>query len=173
MKLNSYYLVLLSCMFASCGFVKKQTVSSSVAPSQKLIAQVKKDWINYQLYQLSDTTVQQQRSRLFAIRIVNTADNYSPLRKLSSNLEAYNTMYAYLLNQAKYDLLLQSDKGKQYACSYYAFENNYNAFPFDAMTIGFTIEGKKRYRHAQQQIQYIDHVFTQDTILFQLPKASH
>jgi hypothetical protein len=171
--LKLFYYILLCSVLSSCLLVKKHAHSSLISTTPALIVQIKKGWINYQLYKISDTTVSKIRSMQFAIRIVNTLDNLSPLRKLSNNLDMYNTYYAYLLTQAKYDLLLLTERNKAYPCTNFTFENNYNAFPFDAFTFGFSLAGSNKNRKAQKYIQYIDQVFTKDTILFQLPKASH
>jgi hypothetical protein len=81
----------------------------------------------------------------------------------------YNTYYAYLLTQAKYDLLLLTERNKAYPCTNFTFENNYNAFPFDAFTFGFSLAGSKKNRKAQKYILNESGIVSGQSALVELP----
>lgn len=149
---------------ASCKLTSKHM--SSAIHSPLLIDEVDKGWLRFSLYVLNDTVANGQHEMLYSIRVVNTSDNFSPLRKIVKNIDEYNIAYAYLLNQAKNDFILFSNNDLFYP-SYYAVENNYNAFPFEAINVGYSILEKKQ-RHSDRLIAYVDKVFTQDTIVFNL-----
>jgi hypothetical protein len=139
--------------------------ATTFVESPVLIDEVDKGWLRFSLYAIKDTLANRSQDMLYSIRVINISDNNSPLRKISKNLDEYNTAYAYLLTQAKNDFVLYSNNSVFYP-SYYAIENHYNSFPFETINIGYSI--KKEKKKGDRLIAFIDRVFTQDTIVFNL-----
>lgn len=104
-----------------------------------------------------------------SIMVVNmNSDNASPLRRLCSNLEEYNIKNEYLLNSAKNDIyLVASDNTIKYPV-YYAFENNYNAFPFETINVGYAFKNNETKKMKKIKLVYIDRIFSNDSIFFNL-----
>lgn len=128
------------------------------------------DWLRYKIYLLPEDEAVGRKQKVRAgvklsIRVINMHDNSSPLRRLCGDLQDYNTYYEYLLNGAKEEIYLQGKQGLKYPV-YYAFENNYNAFPFETINLGYAFSGREQLK--DYQLVFIDRVFSKDTIVFQL-----
>lgn len=102
---------------------------------------------------------------ILSITVTNREDNISPLRKISGNLDQYNTYYEYLLNRCKENLVLRNGSELFYPV-YYSFENNYNAFPFETINVGYRL--KRTRKEKALTLQYTDLVFAHDTLNFPL-----
>jgi hypothetical protein len=105
------------------------------------------------------------RNLIFSITVTNTLDNTSPLRKISGDLDQYNTYYEYLLNRCKENLVLKNGNELAYPV-YYSFENNYNAFPFETINVGYRL--KPLHKNNALTLQFTDLVFAHDTLNFPL-----
>jgi len=146
-------------MYTACMPARKV---AQTKPGQEVLADRSRDWLRYEIYRLPDT--KGNNSIRLSIRVINTRDNTSPLRRVCTNLEDYNTCYEYLLNRAKNDIWLESRSGARYPV-YYAFENNYNAFPFETINLGYSCPDKKH----DYRLVFVDRVFARDTLVFPLP----
>ena len=166
-KIAGYVICVLGCLFmASCGSGRKaaqQPAAVNAGARSVLLAEVDKGWLKYRIYQNTDTVaIKGDQILRLSIRIINTSDNTSPLRKLCSNLTDYNTYYEYLLNSAKNELVLSDAKAVFNYPVAYSFENNYDAFPFETINVGYRITRKT----IPQKLIYTDRVFARDTITF-------
>ena len=155
-----------SCSVKNTAFLKQ--------PKKKTeqIAQFKKGDLSYEVYRQYATGENMQMAAdpkqspvRISIRIINKGGNVSPLRAISGNYETYNINNDYLLNGAKNDIMLFV-KGRLIYPSYYCFENNYNAFPFETINLGYSLTTKQR--KSPVQLIFVDKVFTQDSIFFNL-----
>ncbi len=159
-------LFLLIVILSACSEYHPFIGKSTDAPL--LIGEAHKGWIKYQIYAVPTdnyiSTNHNYTSHL-VIRIINTdKDGASPLRRICSNLDDYNSRYEYLLNRAKDDIVLMTSKKVLYPV-YYAFENNYNVLPFETINVGYTITEK---RPTQYELMFTDRIFAQDTVGFKL-----
>jgi len=134
----------------------------TTAKDKVLISELRTDWLQYKVFRIPENEKKSNLVRL-SIRVVNTKDNTSPLRKMSTDLEQYNIRYEYLLNSAKNELYLEDAKGITYPVSY-SFENNYNAFPFETINVGYQVGHLKK----GTRLVYVDRVFAQDTLYFRV-----
>ena len=159
-------LTLLLVLMNSC------TTTRPVTTTSELVGTANREWLTYQVYRLptekSNQPVDKKlATHMYSIRVVNTGDNTSPLRKLSNDLAEYNTYYEYLLNGCKDDISLSGNSGFTAYPVYYAFENNYNAFPFETINVGYTIS-KKQSREKNMRLVFVDRLFAHDTISISL-----
>jgi len=161
--------LLLTVILAGCSGPRH----ASVAQDREALAQYSRPGLQYNLYLLPEDSATARGKKAapyarFSIRVINTADNASPLRRLCHNLDEYNTYYEYLLNRALNDLQLIDNGAILYPVSY-SFENNYNAFPFETINVGYRIDLRqaRKKKHALKMV-YADRVFAQDTIVFNL-----
>jgi hypothetical protein len=164
-------MVLLCTGIMSCSGPRK--TASNRNTTKVLLAENTRPGLRYELYLLpADSTAQRSKQQVpyarLSLRIVNTADNASPLRRICRNLDEYNTYYEYLLNGAPGDLQFIDGKETFYPVSY-SFENNYNAFPFETINAGFRYDFRRsRRKNAPLQLLYADRVFARDTLVFHL-----
>lgn len=165
-------LPLLALMWTGCKSghkVMQVTKAPKTSKVQTELADYTRDWLRYRVYlqPATEVTAQKDQSRALklSIRVINIKDNSSPLRRLCSNLDEYNFYYEYLLNSAKEEIYLQGKNGIKYPV-FYAFENNYNAFPFETINLGYTFSGREQLK--DYRLIYIDRVFAKDTLVFSL-----
>jgi hypothetical protein len=163
--------LLIGSLFAAgCSSSKHAAVNSK---DKVLLAERDAGWLKYKVYlqPATDTAANKKRPRnmQLSIMVINMHDNTSPLRKIVTDLEQYNICYEYLLNRCKDDLHLY-DHGKVLYPIAYSFENNYNAFPFETINVGYRYDlNKRKNRHMQGLVlEYADRVFAKDTIVFNL-----
>lgn len=159
----------------SCSLHKKGVTSET---DTTLIGEFDRGWLKYKFYsqpvEKSLITSTKKRKKdsgsemLFSIKIVNMQDATSPLRKLSTNLDQYNVLYEYLLNQIKNDLTLHVGDKTLFPV-YYAFENNYNVVPFETINVGYKSSDLKRRKKISTSLIYADKVFLHDTISCKIP----
>jgi hypothetical protein len=172
-EMNKRRRLLLAVIFLSgccgvttgCGSPKR--LVRTEPQEKRLISEYEKGWLKYKVFLLpADENDQRYAGKNEIIRlsimVVNIKDNTSPLRKLCSNLDQYNIYYEYLLNSCKNELSLQSAKHVAYPVSY-SFENNYDAFPFETINVGYRIGRSKKESY---KLVYVDRVFSQDTLTF-------
>jgi hypothetical protein len=163
---RSVYLLLCGCMalLGSCAPARKALDVPS-APTE--LADHTQGWLRYKVYRQPAAADRHHRDRALklSIRVINMEDNSSPLRRLCGDLQDYNTYYEYLLNGAKNEIYLEGKKGIKYPV-FYAFENNYNAFPFETFNLGYTFSGREKLE--DYNLVFIDRVFAKDTIVFSL-----
>jgi|GEM_PF-4592264 len=152
--------------------VKKAVAPERQVATKKQVAQFRKGDLAYEVYRqyLTETNGKKadrskKESVRLMIRIVNKANNVSPLRAMSGSYDAYNSNNEYLLNGAKNDIMLLI-KGQYIYPLYYSFENNYNSFPFETINLGYSIS--RQQKRSAVQLVFIDKVFTQDSIFFNL-----
>lgn len=160
-RLTVLLLMVICFQLQACHSTKK---SARTAMKQKeLISELRTDWLHYKIFRLPDTLKRAKGKEVvqLSIRVLNTMDDTSPLRKLCTDLEQYNIRYEYLLNGAKNEVYLQSPKGISYPVSY-SFENNYNAVPFETINVGYHINRLEK----GTRLVYVDRVFAQDTLYF-------
>lgn len=157
-----------SILMTSCT-TNKKTVS--VNNDKVLLTERSAGWLKYKVYLLPATEMSRKgaNNMMLSIQVINMQDNTSPLRKICADLDQYNTYYEYLLNRCKEDLLLYWKGEILYPVSY-SFENNYNAFPFETINVGYKYDlNKKRNKRMKDlKLAYTDRVFAQDTITFYL-----
>jgi hypothetical protein len=162
-------LILLLLNLYSCTGSRKHAYNTITAKKQ--LATCVRPGLQYELYQLPPDTASLAKAgpyTKFSIRVINTDDNASPLRRLCRNLDEYNTYYEYLLNGAPEDLQLIDNGTVLYPVSY-SFENNYNVFPFETINVGYRYAPKKHKRRSGElKMIYTDRVFARDTIVFHL-----
>lgn len=161
-----YILVFAIVVGAGCS-TSKPTAFRPVR-EKTLIGETEKGWLKYKFYLMPADNVASKvkgksKNVVFSIQVINMQDATSPLRKLCSNLDDYNIYYEYLLNQTKNDLTLTSGKSISYPV-YYAFENNYNAFPFETINVGYSLDKGGRSRKTTKSLLYVDKIFAHDTI---------
>jgi hypothetical protein len=135
-----------------------------------LVAEQNTDWLKYKIYVLpADTNRERARKTkenlVLSIMVINMKDNASPLRKLCTSLDDYNQYYEYLLNGCKNDIVIHAGKRELYPV-YYAFENNYDAFPFETINVGFEYDLKKNGLSSLKNLQlvYTDKIFSHGTV---------
>jgi hypothetical protein len=157
---------------AACGSNKHVTTNNT----KKQIAEYSVDWLKYKIYLLPQDTAGSKKHRnradkniKLSIMVINMKDNFSPLRKLCSDIDQYNIYNEYLLNGAKNEIYLQTGTDINYPV-YYAFENNYNAFPFETINVGYKLIHKKK-DHSEPKLVFVDRVFSKDTITFNLTSS--
>ena len=140
-----------------------KTITGTGKTEKVLLGEFTRDWLKYRLYLMPEKSGQMGHNKVMQLSIMveNMMDNASPLRKLCTNLDDYNTYYEYLLNGAKNEIYLQSAKSISYPISY-SFENNYNVFPFETINVGYRTPDRKK----GTQLVYIDRVFSRDTLYF-------
>lgn len=162
-------LLILGTSLGSCS-VKKATLAPKQEKTQ--IATFSKGDLTYEIYRQSafnqdgESKVEKNNEILrLTIRLVNKAGNTSPLRAISRNYEEYNIHNEYLLNGARNDIMLCIQQQYLFP-KYYSFENNYNAFPFETINVGYVL-GKKQ-KHKPIQLIFVDKIFTRDSIFFNL-----
>jgi len=166
---NRSLYILVLCLLI-CGGCRSTKHTAAPVQERKLLSSCERPGLRYELYRLPADSVMDYRHSSdvpyfkFSIRIVNTADNASPLRRLCHNLEEYNTYYEYLLNRAVNDLQLIACGTIMYPVSY-SFENNYNAFPFETVNAGYRFSNRSG-KCRELELRYTDRVFAQDTIVF-------
>ncbi len=159
------YLMAALPLISVCSCSETKTVAGNKR-SNVLIGEYSRDWLKYKIFLLPEqpgTSRAKNRSLALNIRVINIMDNVSPLRKRSGNLDEYNTYYEYLLNGCKNEIYLNAGGRISYPVSY-SYENNYNAFPFESINVGYTISKRKK----KYELVYIDRVFSQDTVTFSL-----
>jgi hypothetical protein len=154
------------CVFSACNTHKQ--IAATVVREKTLIGEQSAGWLKYKIYMLPGDTSRngkQKDNLVLSIMIINMQDNTSPLRKLCANLDDYNQYYEYLLNSCKNDIVLQAGNKRLYPV-YYAFENNYDAFPFETINVGFESDRtNKGLNHLKNpELIYADKVFSHDTI---------
>ena len=134
------------------------------------IAEFSKDWLQYKVYQMNDLNrkgaSKREQALKLSVRIINMKDNTSPLRALCSNLDDYNIYYEHLLNGAKNELYLLT-RDQIIFPVYYSFENNYNAFPFETINVGYVLPKATRKNNATTLV-FVDRIFSKDSIFFNL-----
>lgn len=142
-----------------------------VGGEKTLLTEDSAGWLKYKVYLLPTNAEKSGQTDYMqlSIMVINMADNTSPLRRICTNLDNYNTYYEYLLNRCKDDLNLLVQGTILYPISY-SFENNYNAFPFETINVGYKYDLRnKRNRHIKDlKLRYADRVFAHDTITFYL-----
>lgn len=167
--------LLVFCNGLLCIWLAACSVPARITATQgpQMVSELTRDWLRFNVYTIPQSLTQQHHSRksgtsqiIFSIRITNMKDNASPLRKICGDLEQYNTYYEYLLNQCKDQLSLQSGNEIAYPV-YYAFENNYNSFPFETINVGYRFKAR-RDGLENARLVFIDRVFTHDTLRFTL-----
>jgi hypothetical protein len=148
---------------------------STIQNKKTQIAEYSKGDLKYKLYQmpndLSDKKSKNKkklRSVKLSLMIINMKDNSSPLRRLCTDINQYNIYYEYLLNTAKNELYLRTADKINYPV-YYSFENNYNAFPFETINVGYALEHFDK-KHTETTLVFVDRVFSKDTLFFNLSK---
>lgn len=167
---------------AGCGIRQKLADRKPASDQKTMIGEINRGWLRYQIYLIpasdliasnSQRTKQGRGSLQFSIRIINMETSTSPLRRLCTGLDDYNLFYEYLLNGAKNDLLLVSGTDVSYPVSY-SFENNYNAFPFEIINVGYSSEvsGKKRRRSDAMTLLFVDKIFSHDTLFCRVGKST-
>jgi len=159
-------LLLAFCGLAACHTARQ---TATMVKEKTLIAEYANDWLRYWVYLLpgdnSELAGKQKENLRLSIMVVNMKDNTSPLRKRCTNLDEYNQYYEYLLNSCKNDIVVRDGKKELYPV-YYAFENNYDAFPFETINIGFEYDLRKKGLSSLHKLQliYTDKVFSQAVI---------
>lgn len=160
-------LCLIMLTVVSCKTGKTATIQ----PQTKiLIGERNKGWLRYEVYLLpADVPPGKHSSEnmMLSIRVVNTYDNTSPLRKLSTSLDDYNQYYEYLLNHTKDDITMYANGALLYPVAY-SFENNYNAFPFETINVGYKLSTRGKSAVKGLRLTYDDKVFARDTVNFYL-----
>lgn len=166
------YLLLLCLFIAACSSNKQVAISNT----KKQIAEYDIDWLKYKIYLMPQDTMTVKKHRTKAdkniklsIMVINMKDNFSPLRKLCSDIDQYNIYNEYLLNGVKNEIYLQTGTNINYPV-YYSFENNYNAFPFETINVGYKLTHKKK-DHNEPKLVFVDRVFSKDTITFNLTSS--
>ena len=152
-------------LLAGCAVHHPAAITKVDDKQPQLLGEFSRGWLKYQFYQQGSNGkyhAGQKDKMRFTVRIINMADGTSPLRRLARNIDQYNVYYEYLLNETKNDLTLVYGDRVLYPV-YYAFENNYNAFPFETINVGYQPIGKK-IKGASAYLQYADKVFAHDTI---------
>ena len=175
-QLGRLFITLATGLFLSgCAMNRTATQGGWVA-KKTLIRECDKGWLQYKVYVMpprdSMVVVGHKRKQkvplVMSIMIINTQTGASPLRAISGNLEEYNTYYEYLLNQAKNDFILFKGTSPEYPV-YYAFENNYNVFPFETINIGYPGSVRPSLKELKKMnLLYLDKVFSHDTLLMNL-----
>lgn len=155
------------------GCMSHKQMSSSGNADNILLGEYRKGWIKYQVYQMPLETSTQSPARKkietvkLSIRVINTEDGTSPLRKRCGSLEEYNTYYEYLLNGAKEDIVLLQ-ASKVFYPVFYAFENNYNVVPYETINVGYVKKRARRKNAEHAQLLFNDKVFSGDTLVCDL-----
>lgn len=164
---NTVGLVLLI-MLVLTGCHTGKLVSGVYRDNKILVDERSKGWLKYQVYLLpEDIAGKEQDKMMLSIRVINMENNTSPLRRLCTSLDDYNEYYEYLLNHCKEDITVSAGGALLYPVSY-SFENNYNAFPFETINVGYRYKaGKEKYKGGVA-LTYNDKVFAHDTINFDL-----
>lgn len=154
----------------SCATTK---LGKQEAKSRKQIAELSVDWLKYKIYLMPEEEQVAGKSRhnktksiKLSMMIINMKNNFSPLRRLCSDINEYNLYNEYLLNGAKNEIYLISGNTINYPV-FYAFENNYNAFPFETINVGYTLP-KKNKKSTPMSLVFVDRVFAKDTLTFSL-----
>lgn len=161
-----YLLLLVFGGLAACHTGRQAT---TVVKEKTLIAEYANGWLHYKVYLLPGSsaglTGKQKENLTLSIMVVNIKDNTSPLRKRCTSLDEYNHYYEYLLNSCKDDIVVRDGKKELYPV-YYAFENNYDAFPFETINIGFEYDLRKKGLSSLHKLQliYTDKVFSQAVV---------
>lgn len=157
--------IVMTAVMSSCHSSRKTIAQART--ERELISEYRKDDLLYKVFRLPDKPGGERvasagnRNVMLSIRVINMKDNASPLRSRCTNLDEYNTLYEYLLNSCKNEIYLQNGKNISYPVSY-SFENNYNAFPFETINVGYHISRKS----SNCKLVYVDRVFSRDTITF-------
>lgn len=132
-----------------------------------LVAEKQVGWLKYQLY-FKPQDPKGKNQIVVSLRVINTENNVSPLRRISNNIEAYSTYYEYLLNSAKNDFILQTATYELYP-KWFAFENNYNAFPFEVLNVGFE-DNALRKKDVPLTLLFTDRVFSHNVVSLKITK---
>lgn len=162
MALTGWCLIMLA--GASCKVGKPASAKQN---DKILVSERSKGWLRYEVYLLPVETKRNDENVMLSIRIVNTYDNNSPLRKLCTSLDDYNQYYEYLLNHTKEDITMTAKGTLLYPVAY-SFENNYNAFPFETINVGYRFATTKNAHAKALVLTYDDKVFGRDTVNFYL-----
>ena len=152
--------LVISCSTQSC-LVQKPSLGNSATGSRKLVAEMDRGWAHYEVYRSGDKPKSGTPITL-SIRVFDKGGE-SPLRKISSSLQQYNEFYEYLLNRARYDLLLVQGQDAYYPTAF-IFENGYRALPFETIVVTYTPLKLKRTRNHPLRLLYLDKVFSHDTL---------
>ncbi len=164
--------MLCAALIIATGCKQSSLIRQSSPLEKELLGTYSRGWITYKIYRLPLASTARGTSKrntelVLSIKIINTEENgASPLRRQSKNLDQYNVLYEYLLNQAKNDLTLVSGNAIAYPV-YYAFENNYNVVPFETINVGYDISSLQRRRrknNAELRLFYMDKIFAHDTL---------
>ncbi|MFA6152122.1 MAG: hypothetical protein WC716_12425 [Chitinophagaceae bacterium] len=163
------YFSLLGILFSGC--ITKHLTSTDGSKDNRIqIGEFQKGDLSYEIFRLDNfNQITSEQSKLktikLSVRIINKGGGQSPLRAISNNLDEYNSRYSYLLNNAKNDLIIKTHSAV--LCPvYYSFENNYNAFPFETINVGYELNRKQA--KGSVQLIFVDKIFTQDSIFFNL-----
>jgi hypothetical protein len=161
------YLTVLS----ACSSNKHVATNHTQSTAKKVqIAEFEHDWVRYQVYLLTNEKINRKSNAVkLSIMVINTKNNSSPLRRLCSDINQYNVYNEYLLNGAKNEIFIMK-ADRIYYPIYYSFENNYNAFPFETINIGYSLPSPSKRQNDSTTLVFIDRVFAQDTIYFNLTK---
>lgn len=159
-------LVLIPLLLYSCSNSKQTVADNNSSP----VYELHKDWLTYRVSLIPQAAGAENNRKTtnltLSIRIINRKSNVSPLRGICTNLEDYNTYYEYLLNRCKDDISLVYD-GKIAYPVYYAFENNYNSFPFETINVGYRFSPGRR-GPKEMKLVFLDKIFSHDTLAFSL-----
>lgn len=172
---RSLILPLLSSLILSACTMQRKTSAGTTSPTQQkqLMGEQTRGWLQYRFFLHSASpcvSVEHQKGieLVMSIVVVNKYDATSPLRKVCSSLEDYNTRYEYLLNDARNDIAIEW-AGHVYHPVYYAFENNYNTMPFETINIGFRTDRKFGRKHGTPMLRFANMAMGSDTVSCQLP----
>ncbi|XZF15210.1 hypothetical protein ACTHGU_03665 [Chitinophagaceae bacterium MMS25-I14] len=160
----------LGVLFTASGCHTGKQVSA-VAGNKVLLGERSKGWLKYQVYLLPNDSARKVANNpdymRLSIMVINMENNTSPLRRLCTSLDDYNGYYEYLLNHCKEDITVSAGGALLYPVSY-SFENNYNAFPFETINVGYRYGIRKKKHSTDVLLTYNDKVFSHDTINFNL-----
>lgn len=170
MKQRNYWFIFSVCLivFEGCDSIKHTSAKKNIKTQ---IAEYSNDELKYKVFLMPQESVtlkskEKTKSIKFSIMIINMKNNFSPLRRLCSDINDYNIYNEYLLNGAKNEIYLLTNSGINYP-TYYLFENNYSAFPFETINVGYSVPSPVK-KGTQFTLVYVDRVFSKDTISFNL-----
>lgn len=162
-----FMLLLLLVQAMACVSRHVEVRNEALVVDKRQIAEFTKGDVRYEVYQIQKEAPTKSKSKILnlSIRLINVGANVSPLRAISKDLEQYSANYEYFLNHAQQDVFLRI-KNEPVFPKYYFFENNYNAFPFDVINVGFAI-GAQQIKKGVQLV-FVDKLLTRDSIFFNI-----
>jgi len=169
----------LGALATSFGCSSPRRTTRAWVSQKTLIKEREKGVFRYKVYIMPNQN--QAKTRAFSkkskvplvlsIRVINKDGGVSPLRGICQDLRQYSILYEYLLNAAKNDFVLLNGNEFEYPI-YYSFENNYNAFPFETINIGYSGSVNPSATQLKKlRLLYMDKIFSHDTLLLNLGQS--